>query len=57
MNARARNFAGMLTLRELLLILCLLGGIAGIGAAALRRDISMALLGLIVVTICVAVLL
>jgi hypothetical protein len=38
-------------LRELLLILCLAGGIAGIGAGAARKDVSIALLGLIAVTV------
>lgn len=50
--ADARNFAGM-DLRDLLLVLCLAGGIAGIGAGASRRDISIMLLGLIIVTIAV----
>jgi hypothetical protein len=41
----------MTNIRDVLLVLCLAGGIAGMGAAAARRDISMALLGLIVVTL------
>jgi hypothetical protein len=41
----------MITLRDLLLLLCLIGGVAGTGVGIARRDVSTALQGLLVVAI------
>jgi uncharacterized membrane protein YuzA (DUF378 family) len=41
----------MITLRDLLLLLCLIGGVAGAAVGVTRRDISTALQGLLVVAI------